>query len=72
MYPIQTVARMPKLRRENGSSGQQRPRNSRPPSFGTLLDEAAANCPEEVYLVTYTADRQLQTYYYRPSKEYTF
>ena len=65
------VARALRLRQENGNSRQRQPENSKSPALRTTLEPPAGNdCPEEVYLVTYNMDRQLQTHYYRPSREY--
>ncbi|MCM1220586.1 MAG: hypothetical protein NC548_39475 [Lachnospiraceae bacterium] len=73
MYPVQMVARTPKLKREKENSGYRHIGNSKAPSFGTVLEQTAkAEYGEEIYLVTYTADKQLQTHYYRQSREYTF
>lgn len=73
VYPVQMVARTAKLKRENGNPRHNQPEHSALLSFGGALRQAAEkNCPEEVCLVTYSADRQLQTHYYRPSREYTF
>lgn len=67
------VARALKLRQENGNSRQRQSENSKSPSLCAVPEQAAgSDYPEEVYLVTYTVDRQLQTHYYRPSREYTF
>lgn len=73
VYPVQMVAAMPKLKRENGRSGQRRPDSSKSSAFNILLDNALKEtCPADCYTVTYTADRQLKTYSYHVSKEYTF
>lgn len=67
------VASMPKLKRENRGSGQQRPRSSESTFFGILLQTAADdNCPEDCYTVTYDRQSRIQTYYYHRSREYTF
>lgn len=67
------VARALRLRQENGNSRQRQPENPKSPSLCAIPEQAAGtDCPEEVYLVTYNVDRQLQTHYYRPSREYTF
>lgn len=67
------VVRTPRLRQERESSEQRQPRNPRPSSPGALPEQAGkTDYPEEVYLVTYTADRRLQTHYYCTSREYTF
>lgn len=72
VYPVQMVAKTPKLKRENGRSGQQRRDSSNASDFRLFLEEAVSeNCPAECYVVTYNANCQLQTYSYR-SREYTF
>ena len=72
MYPVQGVASMPKLKRENRGSGQQRPRPSKSGFLGILLEVTANNdCPEDCHTVTYDRQSRIQTYYYHRSKEYT-
>ncbi len=72
VYPVQMVAKTPKLKRENGRSRQQRQDTQNASGFRVFLEDAAGrDCPAECYVVTYNADRQLQTYTYR-SREYTF
>lgn len=73
MYPVQMVNRISKLRRENGRSGQEQHPSEKLPSFHILLDHSEKECAaEEGCLVTYNAKSQLQTHYYRQSREYTY
>ena len=72
VYPVQMVAKTTKLKRENGRSGQRRSETSGKSHFRHFLEDAAGeDCTTECIVVTYNADRQLQTYHYR-SREYTF
>jgi len=73
VYPVQVVSRAPKTRRENGSSRQPQPGEPKTAAFHAVLKEAIAeNQPIDCYTVTYNAGRTLQTYFYQPSREYTF
>lgn len=73
VYPVQMVEKKSKLKRENGRRGQQRRDSSGFSSFDEFLEIAKEEAtPAECYTVTYTADRRLQTYSYRVSREYTF
>ena len=67
------VSCMSGLKRENERKGQRRPYSSRPSAFDILPEHAAGDsCPADCHTVTYTADRQLRTYSYHVSREYTF
>ena len=73
VYPVQMVAKKSKLKRENGRGGLRRRKPSGASSFNELLESISeVSAPAECYMVTYTADRQLQTYSYRAAREYTF
>lgn len=62
----------PKAGRERHGSGQQNAQARKTPSFNAILEKAVPeNAPEECYTVTYDRKSQLQTYYYRQSREYT-
>ena len=62
-----------RLRRDDRSArqrqGAQAYRASLPSSAGRTEELYS---PEECYTVTYDRQSRLQTYYYRPSREYTF
>ncbi|MCI9188057.1 MAG: hypothetical protein HFH84_00220 [Lachnospiraceae bacterium] len=65
-----TGVRKPK--REKDGSGHQNPQTAKTPVFNSVLQKAVQeNAPEECYTVTYDRQSRLQTYYYRPSREYT-
>lgn len=71
VYPVQMVSPTAKTKRERGRSGQDRS-GSRNESFRHLLDQAAGGeSLNECYVVTYNADKQLNTFHYL-SREYTF
>ena len=73
VYPVQMVTKKSKLKRENGRDGHQRRKPSGTSSFNELLESISeVSAPAECYTVTYTADRQLQTYSYLVTREYTF
>ena len=73
VYPVQMVARVSKLSRENGKQSKRQSGSSKNSLFDTVLSNTMENkAPAECYTVTYNADSQLQTYYSRQSKEYTF
>lgn len=73
MYPIQMVSGASKPRREREGSGQRQPQTSQVSPFTATLEKAAqASEPTECYTVTYDRRSRLQTYYYCPSREYTF
>lgn len=64
---------MPNLKRENGKNSQRRSTSSKASTFELFLDDAIEEtCPADCHTVTYTADRQLRTYSYHVSREYTF
>lgn len=72
VYPVQMVSKTAKLKRENGRSGQRRSDTSGKSDFRLFLEDAVdEDRTTECIVVTYNADRQLQTYHYR-SREYTF
>lgn len=61
------------LSRENNRKNQRQQEPSKVSLFDTILNKSIENsAPADCYTVTYNADRQLQTYYYRQSREYTF
>lgn len=73
VYPVQMVTRVSKPSRENGRQGRRQPGSSKNSLFDTVLDNAMERrSPADCYTVTYNANSQLQTYYYRQSREYTF
>lgn len=73
VFPVQMVAKVSKASRENGRQNQRQSNPSKAGLFDSLLNRPIeGESPAEGYTVTYNADRQLQAYYYRQSKEYTF
>ena len=73
VYPVQMVDKKSKLKRENGRGGHHRRDSSSFSSFDEFLEIAKEEAaPAECYTVTYTADRRLQTYSYRVTRDYTF
>lgn len=73
VYPVQMVSGVSKPKREKGGSRQHKPQTGKSPSFGALLERALEdNCGEECCSVTYDSKSRLQTYYYHPSREYTY
>lgn len=73
VYPVQMVTRVSKVSRENGKQNKRHPRSAKNFAFDTVLSNAMENkTPADCYTVTYNADSQLQTYFYRQSREYTF
>ena len=73
VYPVQMVDKKSKLKRENRRDGHHRRNFSSLSSFDEFLEIAKEEAaPTECYTVTYTADRRLQTYSYRVTREYTF
>ena len=73
VYPVQMVTKKSKLKRENERGGYKRRNPSRSSSFNELLESISeVSAPAECHTVTYTADRRLQTYSYRVTREYTF
>lgn len=73
VFPVQMVAKVSKTSRENGRQNKRQSNPSKTSLFDSLLNRPIeSESPAEGYTVTYNADRQLQTYYYRQSKEYTF
>lgn len=72
VYPVQMVTRVSRASRENGKQRQKQPSPAKPPAFDTVLSNAMENkAPADCYTVTYNANSQLQTYFYRQSREYT-
>ena len=73
VYPVQMVNKKSKLKKEKGRNGHHRRYSSGTISFNEFLEIAKEEAaPAECYTVTYTADRRLQTYSYRVTREYTF
>lgn len=73
VYPVQMVDKKSKLKRENGRNNHHRRHSSGTSSFDEFLEIAKEEAaPAECYTVTYTADRRLQTYSYRVTRDYTF
>lgn len=73
MYPVQMVANVPKLRKEQEGSRHQESRSHKPSSAGATLRRAPeTDCPQECYTVTYDRYSRLQTYSFQQSREYTF
>ena len=73
VYPVQMVDKKSRLKRENGRSGHHRRDSSANSSFDEFLETAREEAaPAECYMVTYTADRRLQTYSYLVTRNYTF
>ena len=76
MYPVQVISGVPKVKRENNRSRQRKASISSPFTFADVLDRVTADHqpdeqPNDCYIVTYNANRQLQTYLYRPTVEYS-
>lgn len=72
VYPVQVISRATKTRRENSGSGQRQHAPSEDVAFSVVLDRVMVeNQPTDCYTVTYNANRELQTYFYQPSREYT-
>lgn len=75
VYPVQMVTMVSKLSRESNRQSKRQPDAPKNGLFDTVLNNAIENktkAPADCYTVTYNADSQLQTYYYRQSREYTF
>lgn len=73
VYPVQMVAMVSRPSRESGKQSKKRFNTQKNRLFDTVLNNAMENkAPADCYTVTYNADSQLQTYFYRQSKEYTF
>lgn len=73
VYPVQMVAMVSKPSRESGKQSKKRFNAQKNNLFDTVLNNAMENkAPADCYTVTYNADSQLQTYFYRQSREYTF
>ena len=75
VYPVQVISGVPKVKRENNRSRQRKASISSPFTFADVLDRVTADHqpdeqPNDCYIVTYNANRQLQTYLYRPTVEY--
>lgn len=73
VLPVQIVSNIPNMRRENGNSKRQRLSAPKAESFKTVLESVAdENQPGDCYTVTYNANSQLQTFFYRLNREYKF
>ncbi|MCM1567881.1 MAG: hypothetical protein NC081_00360 [Roseburia sp.] len=73
MFPVQEVSRVSRTRREGGNSQQHHSAEAKADGFAVILDKALDESrPVDCYTVTYNARSQLQTYYYRHSREYTY
>ncbi|MCI9429139.1 MAG: hypothetical protein HFI94_03235 [Lachnospiraceae bacterium] len=76
MYPVQIISGVPKVKREHNRSRQRKSGISGSFNFAAVLDAVVADHqteeqPNDCYIVTYNANRQLQTYLYRPTVEYS-
>ncbi|GFI66234.1 hypothetical protein IMSAG185_01849 [Lachnospiraceae bacterium] len=73
VYPVQVVSRMAGMKSENGGSGRRQQESSGSSAFTEILKKAIADDqPMDCYVVTYNVNKELQTYHYRPTREYTF
>lgn len=73
VYPVQMVASVSMISRERDKRRKRQPNSGKSSLFDTVLSNAMENkAPADCYTVTYNADSQLQSYFYRQSKEYTF
>ncbi|MCI8644910.1 MAG: hypothetical protein HFG79_15875 [Lachnospiraceae bacterium] len=74
VVPVQVVSSVSRLRRESGQSASQAFSNTKDSeSFDRIFQQKLSeNESLDCYTVTYGRDRQLQTYYYQPKREYTY
>lgn len=73
VYPVQMVAMVSRPSRGDGRQKRRQPNAPKNNLFDTILNNAMeSKTPADSYTVTYNADRQLQSYFYRQSREYTF
>jgi len=73
VYRVQVVSQAPKTKRENSNSRQRDPASSGSASFAVTLERALDESqPIDCCTVTYNAGSKLQTFFYQPSREYTF
>lgn len=74
MVPVQVVSRISRLRREAGQSASQTFSGAKEnESFDHIFQQKLAEKEElDCYTVTYGRNRQLQTFYYQPKREYTY
>lgn len=73
VLPVQVVSGTLKTKQERSGSQQRNSGSSKAVSFAAVLDRAIDESqPADCYTVTYNANRQLQTYFYQPTREYTF
>lgn len=71
VYPVQVISGMAGTKSENGSS-RRKQESSGSSAFTKILEKAIADSqPMDCYVVTYNVNRELQTYHYQPSREYT-
>ncbi len=72
VYPVQMVVSVPRLKKENRDSEQQRQKSSQKSFFDILLDKTEEEkAPDDCYTVTYDRNSRLRTFQYC-RKEYTF
>ncbi len=74
MVPVQVVSTIPKLRRDTrrSASGSHSGTKKDGTFEGLLQQKLSENAPLDCYTVTYGRNRQLQTFFYQPKREYTY
>ncbi|MDE6875124.1 MAG: hypothetical protein K2P87_11770 [Lachnospiraceae bacterium] len=74
MVPVQVVSTIPKLRRDTrqSASGSYSGHKKDSTFEGLLQQKLSENAPLDCYTVTYGRNRQLQTFFYQPKREYTY
>jgi hypothetical protein len=73
VVPVQVVSSVSRLRRESGQSASHAFSGTKEnESFDRIFQQKISENETDVCTVTYNRDRQLQTYYYQPKREYTY
>ena len=74
VVPVQVVSTIPRLRRDTRQSASQSfSGTKKDESFEQVLQQKlSGNEPLDCYTVTYGRNRQLQTFFYQPKREYTY
>ncbi len=70
---VQMVSMISSTRRDNENREKQDRANYKGPTFTQMLNKVVKeNAPQDIINITYDSKSNINTFFYHPSKEYTF
>ncbi len=70
---VQMVSMISSTRRDNENREKQDRANYKGPTFTQVLNKVVKeNAPQDIINITYDSKSNINTFFYHPSKEYTF